>query len=131
MAILYRMKIRRDNINPDDKKVTGYYPTVVRRATIDTKRLAERMANGSTLNKQEARMMIEMMIDAIETELKHGNHVCLNGFGTFSLSAESRLVKRKDEIRAESIRVKRVTFRTSEPFMRRMRKATFEKAPND
>jgi nucleoid DNA-binding protein len=56
--------------------------------------------------------------------------VCIEGFGTFSVSAEAvRDVHTEKEVRAESIRVKKIVFKTSQALMRRLTGFTFRKMP--
>jgi predicted histone-like DNA-binding protein len=119
---------RGDYINPEGKKKTGYYPQVVRGKTVNLRELSERAASGTTLNKLEAEMALRMVIEHVEEELLKSNHVCFDGFGTFSLTAECRHVDDPGEIRAESIHVKRVVFIPSKILMKRIKKAKFVKA---
>ena len=125
MAIKYRMVERTDNINPEDEKKTGYYPRVVRNRTIKVDEISELAAEGTTINKIELKASIGMLMEHIEKELLNSNHVCIDGFGTFSLTAESRRVENPDEIRAESITVKRIVFTPSKTLMKRIKNAKF------
>jgi nucleoid DNA-binding protein len=79
------------------------------------------------MNNFELEMAAKVLLQAIKSELLNSNHVCLEGFGTFSLKAGSRTVKTTTELRAESIRVKKVAFKHSTILMNEMKKATFEK----
>lgn len=127
MAILYRFEEKADNINPKNAKKKGLYPIVQNKKTIHTNDLAKGIASQTNIGESTARILIEAMVDTIETELKNGNSVCINGFGTFSLSAKSKNVLVDSEIRAESISVKKVGFRCSPPFLRRFKFAKFKK----
>ncbi len=128
MSIKYKMIQRNDYINPEGKKKTGYYPQVVREKTVSLRKLAELASKGTTLNKMEVEIALRIALEQIETELLTSNHVCLDGFGTFSLTAECRHVDNPNEIRAESINVKRVVFVPSKILMKRIKKAQFVKA---
>lgn len=127
MAIQYRMLSKADNINQDKDKKKGLYPRIVNKKTIQTKDLAKKIGDKIHLGESMAKILIEALIDTIESELKEGNSVCINGFGTFSLSAKSKNVLVDSEIRAESISVKKVGFRCSPPFLRRFKFAKFKK----
>ena len=118
---------RKDYINPEGKKKEGYYPQVVRGKTVYLKELAKKTTEELTLNEVEAEAAVQLIINQIEKELLDSNHVCIDGFGTFSLTAESRLVENPDEIRAESIKVKRLVFIPSKIFMKRIKNAKFSK----
>ncbi len=127
MSIKYRMIKRGDYINPEGKKKVGFYPQVVRMHTINLREICNRSADETTLNTVEIEASVRMLIDHIEKELRDSNHVCLDGFGTFSVTAECRHVEDPDEIRAESIKVKRVVFVPSKQFMKRIKDAKFER----
>lgn len=128
MSIKYKMIPYGDNINAEGEKKKGYYPQIVRSNTIDTEMLAMIIAKEKRFNAIEIKGTIELMLAVIETELLKGNNICLEGFGTFALSAKSRKVDDPSELRAESISVKRVTFTPSKPLIQRMKSAKFVKA---
>ncbi len=125
MAINYKMIFRGDYLNPNDKKKTGFYPQVVRKRTVSIKDLAEKMSKGKKMGAIEAEVNIKALLACIESELLEGNHVCLNDFGTFSLTAQCRDVNNPDEVRAESISVKRIVFTPSKGLKQNMRMARF------
>ena len=128
MSIQYKMISRKDNLNPDGKKKAGYYPQVVRRRTIRMRELSEMVSTNTPLGRMEVEASLRMVIDRIERELFEGNHVCFDEFGTFSLTAECRYVESPDEIRAESVKVKRVVFSPSKTLATRMKVARFIRA---
>ncbi len=127
MSIKYKMIYRGDYLNPEGKKKTGYYPQVVRRETIKTAKLASKMTIGRKHMQFEAENHIRTIFHCIEEELKNGNHVCIEDFGTFSLTAESRDVTHPSQVRAESIFVKHIVFKPSKSMKLRMRGADFER----
>jgi Bacterial nucleoid DNA-binding protein len=118
---------KNDNLNPKDNKKTGYYPVVVRKRTIGIVELAKKAAENCNLKSFEMEMAIKVALQAIQDELLESNNVCLEGFGTFSLKAESRHVETPEELRAESIFVKKVSFKCSPVLLKDMRKARFVK----
>lgn len=128
MAITYRLVKQNDNLNPDEEKQTGYFPRVVRGRTVGLRELCRLASVGTTLHAFEVEIAVNMVLDQIRSELLNSNHVCLDEFGTFSLTAESRRVERPEDIRAESIRVKRVVFKTSSVLMQGIKHATFVRA---
>lgn len=131
MSIKYKMIHRGDYLNPDEQKKTGYYPQIVRSRTVNTDWIALSMARGKRLNAIDIKGTIEMLLACIEEELLNGNSVCFEGFGTFALSAQCiRHVENPNEVRAESIKVKRVTFTPSLPLRKKLRGAVFEKTTN-
>lgn len=127
MSILYDFKRLNDNLNEEEGKTKGYYPRVISRGTLDTKKMLHDLADGSPFLEAELLKSLNLIQEYVLRSLKEGYNVCLTDFGTFSLSAESRLVQTVNEIRAESIRVKGMNFRTAPSFNRKLRCATFEK----
>ena len=125
MSVQYKMMGKNDNLNPEEQKKSGYYPAVVRKRTIGIEELARNAAENCRLNPFEMEMAIKMTIQAIQHELLESNNVCLEGFGTFSLKAESRHVETPDELRAESISVKKVSFKNSPLLLKSMKAAKF------
>jgi predicted histone-like DNA-binding protein len=119
---------RTDYINAEEEKKTGYYPQVVRAGTIGIKKLCKQATHGTSLNAFEAEIALRMVLEQIEKELLNSHSVCLEGFGTFSLTAESRRVENPNSIRAESIKVKRITFISSRTIMNRIKNAKFVRA---
>lgn len=125
MSIQYKMMGKNDNLNPADKKKKGYYPTVVRKKTIGITELADIASEYCSMNNFELEMAAKVLLKAIRNELLNSNHVCLEGFGTFSLKADSRHVETPNELRAESVFVKKVAFKCSTILLAEMKSATF------
>ena len=129
MSIKYKMIHWGDYLNPDEKKKTGYYPQVIRSGTVSLEEMATIIAKGKRLQAFEIKSTLELLLACIEDELLDGNSVCLDGFGTFSLTAQCvRRVENPKEIRAESVEVKRVTFTPSLPLRKRLKNAKFIRA---
>ena len=127
MSIQYKMVGKNDNLNPADSKKKGFYPVVVRKKTVGIKELAKTASNHCHLNQYEMEMAINVLIETIQNELLESNNVCLEGFGTFSLKAESRNVEKPEDIRAESIFVKKVTFKNSPILINEIKNTGFVK----
>lgn len=128
MTIKYKLLEISDNMSQSGKKRKGYYPRIVRKNTITTDGLAKSVGRGSVFKAAEAKGIIEQLLLVIESELLNGNHVTLDGFGTFALTAQAkRPIDDPEKVRAESIEVKRVAFKASEPLKRKLKNAHFEK----
>jgi nucleoid DNA-binding protein len=73
---------------------------------------------------------VGLIANRILQEPEDGNNVCIEEFGTFSVSAEAvRAVHAENEVRAESIRVKKIVFKTSQALMKRLKGFAFRKIP--
>jgi len=129
MAVYYTMKGMNDNIHSEDEKKSGLYPRVVTLRTVFLEELIESATYRTTLSKQEMRMAFELIIDRMMEELKNGNNVCLDDIGMFSLTATSRVVQDEKEIRSDSIFVKRLVFRMSKAFLKKLGIVNFERVP--
>ncbi|MEI7504868.1 MAG: HU family DNA-binding protein [Paludibacter sp.] len=125
MSVLYKMVGKNDNLNPNEEKKKGYYPLVIRKDTIGIATLAEKAAQNCSLSPFEMEMAIKVVINTLKKELLESNNVCLEGFGTFSLKAECRDIENPDDLRAESIFVKKVSFKHSTLLIHDMKVAKF------
>ncbi|MEG2067525.1 MAG: hypothetical protein RRZ65_07785 [Tannerellaceae bacterium] len=113
MSVKYKFTPICDNMNGEGEKIKGFYPKVVSRGTIHKEELFDEISQGSASMRAELTRSWMLIESHILERLRNGYDVCLNDFGTFSLSAESRLIEKKNEIRAESITVKGMNFRAS------------------
>lgn len=129
MSVKYKFSPICDNLNEEGEKAKGYYPRVVSRGTIHKEQLFDTIALGSPMLRAELSRSWMLIESHIMQQLENGYDVCINGFGTFSLSAESRLVEQKNEIRAESISVKGLNFRPSKTILNKLKKTRFEREP--
>jgi len=125
MSIQYKMILKGDNLNPEGQKKESYHPLVVRANTLTLTDICKKASKGKSLSAIEIEMSVRLLFLQIEAELNDSNHVCLEGFGTFSLTAKSRAMDNPEDIRAESIFVKRVIFVPSKPLMNRLKNAQF------
>ena len=114
MSIYYRLDAQTDNMNPAGSKKQGLFPRIIRKQTIGLDELCKRRAEGTTFNAFELEIAAKMLVDGILNELSDGNNVTIDGLGTFSISAETtREALQTHDIRAESIRLKKIVFKMS------------------
>jgi predicted histone-like DNA-binding protein len=118
-----------DNMNPEAKKKKGLYPRVISQRTVFLDELLQRATDDTSLSAAEARLAFDMIFEQLIRELKGGNRVCLDNIGLFSLTAESRRVQHKEEIRSASIEVKRLAFRMSKAFLKKLGHVEFVRLP--
>ena len=122
MAVKYRLRKRPTNLSKDIED--GFYPQVIRSDNVDSKGLV----TGDHGFRSAAMLgAIEQIKEGIISLLEDGNSVSISGLGTFTLTAQSRLVKDPKEIRAGSISVKDVVFKVSPELMQRLRSVQFER----
>ena len=121
MSIYYRMDEQTDNMNPEGNRKRGLFPRIIRQRTIGLKELCQHTARGTTFNAIELEAAANMLVAGILKELGDGNNVTIDNFGTFSVSAEAiRKVQQPQDIRAESIRLKKIVFKTSKSLIKQL-----------
>lgn len=125
MSIPYRLTPMKDNISKAPKK--GYYAQVVTKGTVDTTSLCHLIANGCTLTVADLRAALEALSSSIANCLMDGYNVNLDGIGTFSVSAESKIVDSEDELRAPSVSVKNVNYRAAVSLKKAVKNSSFER----
>jgi nucleoid DNA-binding protein len=92
--------------------------------------LYDRASQGTTFNAFELEIAARMLVKGILDELGEGNNVSIEDFGTFSVSAETiREAQEQQDIRAESIRLKRIVFKTSKALLKHSG-FKFQRLPN-
>jgi len=125
MSIPYRVTPMKDNISKSPKK--GYYAQVVTKGTIDTLSLCQEISSGCTLTVADLRAAIEAISSSVATNLMNGYNVYIDGLGTFSVSAESKLVDSEDDLRAPSVKVKNINFRSAVRLKNTIKNSNFVK----
>ena len=68
MSIQYRFVPIYDNLNEDGEKVTGFYPKVVSRGTVNKERMFEEISRGSSSLRSELARSWMLMEDYIIVE---------------------------------------------------------------
>ncbi len=117
MAALYDLRPVSTNLDKEKKEQLRYYPQIVNKGTIETWQLVRDIHEMSTFTKGEIEGLIKMIEDRIAHYLSEGHHVQLGGIGHFSLSLKSKLVEKKTQLHAQSIRFDTVNFRPSPSFI--------------
>lgn len=123
MSIRYRLTEVKDNISNKPKK--GFYAQVVTKGTIDTPALCKHIAAGCSLSEADMRAALIALSENLTRYLLDGYNVNIEGIGTFSLSAESKIVEKESDIRAQSVKVKNINFRSAVSLKKAMTKAKF------
>ena len=87
------------------------YPAVVVKETITTDHIVKELSKHSAYSAGCVVGVLQEVSDAIVAHLRQGKNVRLDGLGTFSLALSSREVTDRKEIRAASVKIKKVNFR--------------------
>ena len=119
MSIYYRLDEQTDNLHPEGSRKRGLFPRIIRKRTVELSELCKRTSKGTSFNAIELEMAAKMLVEGILEELGKGNNVTIDNFGTFSVSAEAiRKAQEPQEIRAASIRLKKIVFKTSKSLLK-------------
>lgn len=126
MAVKYKLTKINDNIT--NKEQVKYSVTTVSNGNVNLDALAEQMADASTFNYGEVKGMIENLTRMIAFHLKDGYTVTIDGLGTFSITAQlNREVEVPSKIRAESIKLKSISFKPSPKLKEKLSDIEFTK----
>ena len=88
---------------PKDPGKERYHARLVVKSKMTTDQIARRIADRCSLSASDVKAALIELSDVLETEIRNGNSVHLEGIGTFRGSAKSPSVSSVSEIRAESI----------------------------
>lgn len=97
------------------------YPAVVVKETITTDHIVKELSKHSAYSAGCVVGVLQEVADMVVSHLRQGKNVRLDGLGTFSLALSSREVTDRKEIRAASVRIKKVNFRPVPELVKRVR----------
>ena len=100
------------------------YPAVVVKETITTDHIVKELSKPHIRRAVWWECYRRWPIDMVVSHLRQGKNVRLDGLGTFSLALSSREVTDRKEIRAASVRIKKVNFRPVPELVKRVRQET-------
>lgn len=97
---------------------------VVTQGTTTTEQIAKAIHDRSTLTTGDVKAVLDLLSSLLIQELSHSRRVHIEGLGYFQLTLDCPPVKTEKEIRAESIKVRTIVFRTEEPVKDKIRNIT-------
>lgn len=100
------------------------YPAVVVKETITTDHIVKELSKHSAYSAGCVVGVLQEVADMVVSHLRQGKNVRLDGLGTFSLALSSREVTDRKDIRAASVRIKKVNFRPVPELVKRVRQET-------
>jgi predicted histone-like DNA-binding protein len=92
------------------------YPQLITAGTIPAEKLSEYTAQRSGFNKGDIDGVLMSLFDTMSSWINMGYSVEMGDFGFFTGKVKGRLVRKKTDIRAPSIRFGNVNFRPSAKF---------------
>ena len=111
MSIKYRYVPYRAPLGAEGRHV-GYRPVVVSHGTLRTAEFVEQLSLYGQMSRGDAAKAVAAFFETLEATLRRGYNVAIDGYGMYQLSAEfAPDCEPSEERRAESIRVKSVSFK--------------------
>jgi len=126
MTVKYTIVARGNPQNLDAPK--KYYPVAKSTGETTLPKLAERMAEMSTLSSADLAAALEALLTIILREIAAGNIVRLGDFGSFSLRVRSEGSESEEAVSARNITKTIASFRPGKRFQRVVDEIKFEKA---
>lgn len=124
MSALYDL-VAQHNVNKGEKG--DLRARAVSRGTIGKDKLYEWVAASSGFHRGQVEAVMGILTEEVIGYLQEGYDVQLDDLGFLSLSAVSRPVKSKKELRSESVRFKGVNFRLSAHARKKLKYIPFER----
>lgn len=113
-------------INPRNKDATKKWFAVQNSAgLVSETKVAELIADETTLNPAEALMSIRQLYKILLRLLLSGNSVKLGNWGTFSITLNCKGVEKKDDLKATDIVRVNINFQPGEEMKTALQKAEF------
>ncbi len=103
-------------------------PKMISSSTVKKEELIRYVADTTTFSTGDLSGALEALMDAMVMNLSFGRTVELGDFGFFSLKLQSRHVKDKKEIHAQSISVVNANFRPSAVLKRKVRNISLKRS---
>lgn len=122
------VKVSKRTLNFSDTKTEMYVASADRGDVINTKKLAEYVAQDTGSRPAHVRMILSSVINSMVGWLEEGHGVNLEGFGTFLPSVKSRSSENKEEVGVRRIRI---SFFPSKELSAKARSIKYSIADND
>ena len=104
---VWKKKFRDANNQVQEK----YFACKATNATVSTKKMAEDIAQRSTISIGDTYGTISEIVISLKKYLPLGDNVNVKGIGTFGISITSNMIDSPDDIAELIVRGKRITFR--------------------
>ena len=104
---VWKKKFRDANNQVQEK----YFACKATNATVSTKKMAEDIAQRSTISIGDTYGTISEIVTSLKKYLPLGDNVNVKGIGTFGISITSNMIDSPDDIAELIVRGKRITFR--------------------
>jgi predicted histone-like DNA-binding protein len=124
MALFFKKILRGNPLNPAAPKL--WYPMLKSVGLVREKKLAELLADETTLNPKEAEMTLFQLLKVIIRLLLDGHTVQLGELGVFRLTVRGEGSETEAEVNANKIKSVHINFVASDSLREQINKATFK-----
>ena len=97
----------------------------VQKKPINNVRLAEQLAERSSLQNGDAISVLVQLTDILADHLREGRTVSINGLGNFYPTVTSEGVEKPEECTADKVWVARICFKAAPAFLKKVRNTNF------
>ncbi len=125
MTVKFNVIERGNPANPAAPK--KYYPSIVSSGRTTLRKMAERIAQISTVSTTDTMAVLEALLTVVPQELAAGNVVELGDFGSFWLKNEADGAATAEEVRASNITNVLPRFNAGKEFKKALATIKFEK----
>ncbi len=112
---------------PSAKRKQRLHARVITSGTVDTEYLAKEIQSRSTLSTGDVKGVLTSLTEVVIQHFRDGDRVHIEGLGFFQITLSCPAVRTPNEIRAESIHFKSVTFRPESKLLKRLKTMPFER----
>ncbi len=123
MSIPVKRISRKNPMKPEE--APKWYPVQNSAGMVDEDRVAELIADETTLNPTEALMAIRQLRKVAQRLLLDGHSVKLGNWGTFAVTLKTHGAPTKEAVKAENIDKVNINFQAGEDLKAAMQKAEF------
>lgn len=115
-------------IDKDGQEVIKYYPNAVSAGHFSSEDMAKDISQSTSLSEPDVLSALKAFSIVLETRLKLGYNIKLDGIGTFSLSVTGEPCDSEKECKPNKVKVGKITFRADSKLRKGMIGIKFYKA---
>ncbi len=112
---------------PSAKRKQRLHARVITSGTTGTNYLAKEIESRCTVSSADVKAVLTALSDVAVNQFMQGNRIHIDGLGYFQITLTCPPVRTPNEIRAESIHFKSVTFRPEKELIKRLKDMHFER----
>ncbi len=125
MSIQFKSVARK---NPNDRQAPEkHYPLAVVKDRLDLNELADLVADGSTVRRNDIYAVLIGLVDVAKRELASGNLVKLGDLGSFTVNVSGEGQEKPEDVIATTITKGKIIFRPALAMRKMLKTLSYEK----